>query len=180
MQMMRRRMIWLLLGGCATLGAHAADRGLARTEVLGGRVSILLPSGFKLMSPDALARKYPNANRPSAAYTNEAMNVNVTLGHTAHRVTAAQLAPAFEQMVAGFRTTYPTATWFRSGMRDINGRRFFVMEIRTPAADTEVRNIMVGTSLDDRLLMITFNATKALEQEWMPVGNRIIESIRVR
>ncbi len=175
-----RALILLLPASLASLDVHAGDGGLARADVLGGKVSILLPQSFKPMSADHLARKYPNANRPSLVYTNEAMNINVALDHTVHAVTAAQLAAAYEQVAAGFRSTYPKATWFRSGLRDINGRRFFLMEVRTPAIDTEVRNIIVGTSLDDRLLMISFNATKALEKEWMPIGNRIIESIRVR
>jgi hypothetical protein len=176
----RRTLVLLLLGSLASLDVHAGDAGLVQADVLAGKVSILLPQSFKRMSADHVALKYPNANRPSLVYTNDAMNVNVAFDHSVHAVTAAQLAVAYEQLAAGFRSTYPAATWFRSGMRDINGRRFFVMEMRTPAIDTEVRNIIAGTSLDDRLLIVSFNATKTLEKDWMPIGNRIIESIRVR
>jgi hypothetical protein len=54
------------------------------------------------------------------------------------------------------------------------------MELRTPAIDTEIRNIMLGTSLEDRLLLISFNVTTELEGEWLPTANRIIESVRVK
>jgi hypothetical protein len=150
------------------------------TVVLEGKVSLLLPPGFKPLSTEVLNRKYPNANRPNLVYSNDATTVNVALEHTPHAVTAEQLATAHEQLAAGLKGAYPTATWFSSGMRQINGRPFFVMEVRTPAVDTEVRNLIVGTSVDNRLLMISFNTTRALETEWMPIGRQVIESIRVK
>ena len=90
------------------------------------------------------------------------------------------LDAAHKSVNATFKNLYPSAQWFRSEVRPINGRQFFLMELRTPAIDTEVRNLIVGTSLDDRLLMITFNVTKALEADWMPIGNKIIESIAIK
>jgi hypothetical protein len=38
---------------------------------------------------------------------------------------------------------------------------------------------MVGTTLENRLLLVTFNCTRALEEAWLPVGKRIIESIQL-
>ena len=54
------------------------------------------------------------------------------------------------------------------------------MDLWTTAADTDVRNIMLGTSLEGRLLMITFNATREMEPEFGAIGERMIASLRVR
>ena len=78
------------------------------------------------------------------------------------------------------KNLYPSAEWFRSEIRTINGRQFFLLDLRTPAIDTEVRNILLGTSLDDRFLLMSFNVTKELEKEWLPTGNKIVESITVK
>ena len=169
----------VVIAALAGLGTAAPQTGLQRTTVLGGKVSVLIPAGFKTMSAELLVVKYPNVNRPSLVYTNERGTINVAFDHTVHRLPANQLPAALESMRTTFKNLYPSATWFRSEIRPINGRQFFLIDLRTPAADIEVRNIMAGTSLDDRLLMITFNVIKTFEKEWVPIGNRIIESISV-
>jgi hypothetical protein len=39
---------------------------------------------------------------------------------------------------------------------------------------------MVGTSLEGRMFVVSFNAAEALEGEWMPIANRIIQSVEVK
>ena len=166
--------------GLALQAAGAQAPALHTRSVLGGRVTLLIPRGFEPMSTELLVRKYPSANRPNLVYSNSATTINVALEHTAHHLPATQLAAAHQSIRSTFQQMYPSAEWFRSEIRAINGRQFFLLDLRTPAADTAIRNILVGTSLDDRLLMISFNVTRALEPEWLPSGNRIIESIAVK
>ena len=72
-----------------------------------------------------------------------------------------------------------SAEWFESKIKQIHGRDWLSLNLRTQAADTEIRNIMRGTSLDNRLLIVTFNVTKELEKEWLEAGELIAESVRV-
>jgi hypothetical protein len=51
--------------------------------------------------------------------------------------------------------------------------------LRTPAVDTEVRNIMMATHLDGRMLLLSFNCTRALEPQWESIGQKIISSVVV-
>jgi hypothetical protein len=177
---MKRLCAALAVVAMSSLALHAEVPALEPKLVLDGRVSMLIPRGFAVMSDELRNSKYPSASRPALVYTNDRASINVALGHTPHTVKVAELGMALESVASSFKNIYPTAQWFRSEMRTINGRQFFLVELRTPAVDTEVRNIIVGTSLDDRLLMITFNVTKALEQEWLAAGNQIIESIKVK
>ncbi len=78
-----------------------------------------------------------------------------------------------------FKRLHPSAVWFQSGLTTINGRAFFLLDLRTPALDTEIRNLMVGTSLQGRLLLITFNVTKQREARWLPTAQKILTSIKV-
>ena len=68
----------------------------------------------------------------------------------------------------------------RSEVTSLNGRQFILLELRTPALDTEIRNLMLATSVDERLLLITVNMTKELEGEWLEVANRMIRSVVVK
>jgi hypothetical protein len=176
-------MVTALAGVCLVLALDAvrAQAPVLETKsLLEGRVTLLIPRGFEPMSAELLVRKYPSANRPNLVYSNAATTINVALEHTVHRIQPAQLAAAHQSIRTTFSSAYPSAEWFRSEVRAINGRQFFLLDVRTPAVDTIVRNIIVGTSLDDRLLMVSFNVTKALEGEWLAAGNRIIESITVK
>jgi hypothetical protein len=56
---------------------------------------------------------------------------------------------------------------------------FFMLDLRTPAIDTEVRNLIIGTSFEGRLLLFTFNTIRELETTWIPVGAKILHSIRI-
>jgi hypothetical protein len=85
-----------------------------------------------------------------------------------------------KQMDGMFRNVHPSATWFNSGVIDINGRNWLTLNLRTPAIDNEIRNIIVATSVDGRMLLVSFNVTKELEGQWLEAGETIIKSLRVR
>jgi hypothetical protein len=79
-----------------------------------------------------------------------------------------------------FRNLYPSATWYRSEVITQDGRRYFVLELLTPAIDTHIRNIMLGTSFRGRLLLVSFNVTRELEKNWLEVGRRMLSSVKVK
>ena len=131
------------------------------------------------MSEEMLVVKYPSERRPALVLTNEEGSVNIAFNHTASALAPEQLEEAWKAMDQMFRGNYPGAEWFRSEITEIKGRPWFVLELRTPAADTDIRNLMLGTSLDGRLLIVAVNMTKGLEQEWLPLAQQIVESIEI-
>jgi hypothetical protein len=54
-----------------------------------------------------------------------------------------------------------------------------VLELITPAMDTEIHNIMYGTSVDGRFLLAAFNTTIEQSGLWLPVGKNIMSSLSV-
>lgn len=159
--------------------AQASGIQLEERSLLDGRLLLSIPKSFAPMGEEMLKLKYASERRPTLVFTNESGSVNVALNHTNNRITSTDLPQLKEQTEGLFRRLYPSATWFRSDLTQIAGGQCFLFDFRTPAVDTEVRNIMLGMSLDGRLLIITFNATRALEAKWIPVGNQIIQSVKV-
>jgi hypothetical protein len=172
------RLIAALIAVVASAATAAPQ--LARKSVLNGKVSLLVPTGFKPMDKEMLAFKYPSERRPPLVFTNEKGSVNVAINHTAGRVPPGQLRELHRQLEAGLRQQQPSAEWIRSEVTQINGRGFVVVETRTQAADTKVRNMMLATPYESRLLLISFNTTQDLESEWAPVGRRIINSVKLK
>ncbi len=159
--------------------AQTATIQLEERRLLDNKIKILMPESFVLMNEEMLKLKYPSERRPTLVYTNTTGAVNVVINHTSNRITLEQLPELKVRMETTFKNLYPSATWFRNELIEREGRKCFLFDFRTPAIDTEVRNIMLGTSLEDRFLIITFNSTKELEKIWIPIGTQIIESVKI-
>jgi hypothetical protein len=153
---------------------------LEERSFLDSKLFIQMPKEFEVMGEQMLKLKYPSERRPTLVYTNERGTVNVALNHTQDRVTLSQLPDLHKTVETTFRNAYPSATWFRNELTEINGRRCFLLDLRTPAIDTRVRNLILGTSLQGRFLIISINATQELESAWLPIANKIIQSVRIQ
>lgn len=147
--------------------------------VVDGKVTLLVPSEFTEMDEEMLSAKYPAERRPTLVYTDETGGVNVAVNHTRDRMPSKELGRFHETMDEMFRNLYPSAEWFESDIEEINGREWFLLDLRTPGIDTEIRNRLIGTSLDNRLLLVTFNVITGREAEWMGAGSAIVGSVRV-
>jgi hypothetical protein len=159
--------------------AQTASPQLEERQLLDGKLSISIPKSFGPMGEDMLKLKYPSERRPTIVFTDERGTVNVAVNHTNNRISPEQLPELRKQMEGMFKNLYPSATWFKNELVEVNGKQCFIFDLRTPAVDTEVRNIMLGTSVDGRFLIISFNATKQLEKTWVPVGEQVIRSVKI-
>jgi hypothetical protein len=160
--------------------AHAQDvKPLVQRTALSGKVSLLVPEDFGPLKPEIMDVKYRQVGRPTEVLSNERGTINIAFGHTQNAITPAQIRQAYPAMERQIKATYPTARWNRSEMVEREGRSYFLLDFWAPAADTEIRNIMLGTSVDGRFLLVSFNVTSDLEKEWGPIGTRIMDSVRV-
>jgi hypothetical protein len=153
---------------------------LKPTKLLNGDFEVLLPADFTLMDEEMLRVKYPNENRPTLVYTNPAGSVNIAVNHTANRASPAQIRQLHAQLDTSIRQAQPQAQWMFSGVWNHAGREWAQLEFNTQAVDTKIHNMMLATSADNRVLMLTFNTTDELSAEWLPVGREIINSVFYR
>ncbi len=140
--------------------------------------SLLLPKDFRPMNEEELQLKFPSERRPTLVYCNEAGTVTVAINHTKNPLLPNQIGEFHQQIDGMFRKLYPSAKWFKSELLSIQGRRWMILDFRSPAVDTEIRNVMTGTYLENHALMVTLSATQALEDEWQPPFATIVQSLR--
>ncbi len=74
----------------------------------------------------------------------------------------------------------PGIAFLKSELKQINGIDFIVMDFITPAVDSRIYNLMFATSLENRLMIGTFNCTTNHLEEWKPLAGEIINSIKVQ
>jgi hypothetical protein len=163
---------------CASV--QAAEPKLQEKKLLDGKLTVSIPAGFKQLSKEMIAKKYATTNAPPIVFANADGSVTIAVNHTEDKVTLKQIPEALDAAVDTFGKIHPNAEWFRKEATKVNGRDCLVLELRTQAADSEIRNVMLSTSLDDRFLIVTFNCTKELEDKWLPTGKKIIEGVKVK
>lgn len=157
---------------------RSSEHELTRRRILSGKASMLIPRDFVVMDTGTIALKYPSAgHRPSEVYTTPKGSINIALNHTKNAANDTELEAVKETMNA--QLNRPPIDFIRSEVRQVNGKKFIVMEFVSQAADTRIYNLMAITSLEGRLAMITFNCTESQMKEWVPTGKKMISSIQI-
>lgn len=167
-------LLWLALPLAASADA------LEERNFLGGKVAMLVPTDFAPMDEEMLRIKYPMERRPTEVVTNQSGSFNVAFNHTTNRVQPEQLEQAHASITKMFHNRYPSATWYRDEMTEIDGRKAFVLELVTPAVDTRIHNIMLATSVDGRMLLVSVNLVEELKAAHLADARKMAASIRVK
>lgn len=167
----------------SAVDAHAATPApeivLTERSAYDGAVTISVPQSFTVMSDEMLRVKYPDAAPPEVVYTDASGSVNLAMSLPTQEMAPDQLAEAHRALDAALRGAYPSATWYRSEVFERDGRRFFVLDLMTPAVDSEVRNVILGTAFRGRLLVVTFNVARDLAPAWIETGHKMLASLRI-
>ncbi|VXC78927.1 conserved hypothetical protein [Enterobacterales bacterium 8AC] len=145
-----------------------------RVDVLDKKVSLNMPTTFSEMGKDVMKVKYPANNRPTQVYTNADTTVNIAFNYTANKIAENQLDVFSQQMKAMLANFSP-----KISKVDVNGQKAVMFDFITPAADTEIHNLMLAMSVDGRLLLTTFNTTKEEAAQWLEVGRESLLSVKV-
>jgi hypothetical protein len=173
------RLIFLLTTALLAFSISHADELITRSA-LNGKVTLLTPKSFGPMPKAILEAKYPSSRRPTEVLSDSTGGVSLAFNHTRNPLTPDQVQEAHASMSKMFHNMYPSAKWIRDETMDRNGHNFMVFELVTPAVDTKIHNIMYGTSVDNRLLLISFNTTLEQSGQWLPIGKKIMESISIK
>ena len=142
--------------------------GLAQNTVsfAGGRLTLDIPDGFRVLTDEEIGLKFPSASRPQYVYANERGGVSIAITFSQAAVDLERLhalKSAMEQMLP--RLT-PGLQWIARETVEINGQSWVHFEFTTFAVDTDIRNHMYLTAFDGRMLGVNMNST---EQEYPAV-----------
>jgi len=153
---------------------------LDKVKILSDKVELLIPKSFVIMSESMAKIKYPSERRPKLIYTNKRASVNIAFNHTENVSMNSNLPKVVDELKTTFENLYPSAQWYRSGIENINGKDVAVLELLTPAIDTEIYNLIWLSNLDGKLLIISFNCTKEKMDDWKPIAEQIMYSCQVQ
>lgn len=162
----------LLLSGCD--GETKPEKG----NILNGQASITFPDGFSQMPDEMLKVKYPQAQRPNEAWyvASENGKVSIAFSQTAQAMSEAQL-PGFAEVVKKqFSPFSPKMTETK-----VNGKKVVRIEMLTPDANSpdggKIFNLMQISSINGKLVIVTFNVTEDLQDKYQQSGKAALDSL---
>ena len=139
-----------------------------------GRFFLKIPSSFGPMEESLIAIKYPSGNAPTHVFTNERTTINVALNITEDKIQDDEIAQYIKYMEQGLSGNMEVLS---SGVSEKEGRQIGEISFRSAAVDTDIYNHFLAFSDDGNLVLITFNCTVNLQDEWQPVGDFILQSL---
>jgi hypothetical protein len=153
---------------------HAADALGSRT-FLDGKLSMQVPITFVPMDAATKRAKYPGANAPAYVLTNGDGSTNIAFDHKQVAVSPDEI-PKLE---APMREQFSGMKINSSGTRQVNGTSFLMFDFDSPSPEGDIRNLLLMSSLEGRLLVISYNCLPARNASCASMGRQLIESISI-
>ncbi len=157
-----------------------AQAKLEKQTFLDNKVALLVPAGFKPMSADMMAQKYPNqSQKPDVLLTDENAEVNLIITRTPQPVQSAQMGQYKDFMVSSLKRSHPDAKFLEDGIKDINGKKVGYFKMISPAVDQNVYVMYFFTNVDGKAVIFTFNCTEKLLPQWKDAADSMMMSLKV-
>lgn len=118
------------------------------------------PAGFKPLSKEIIAAKWPTNRAPAFVVGNESASTTVAYDLKPHLLPQDKLEEAKAAFTQLFDRIIPGIEWKKNEIIEHAGQKWISMEMTSNAIDTDVHNIMLVTGYKDRMLVFNFNSTK--------------------
>lgn len=139
-----------------------------------GRLTIEIPETFRPMTEKELEIKYPGKSRPGIAYTASSIAINLTATHTNEALLPSQIYQYHKLFEQEMKRTFPQSKWISNVEVRVDDQDCWLSQFRNQLIDMEVYNMVLGTSVNNRLMLITFTMPQSLEGVWIPMAEEIL------
>lgn len=143
------------------------------THIENDKFYIKVPKEFKQLSSDDILKKY-SGNVPKIVFSNEDMTINLAISMTENKMKDKEIDQYREYMESILKAS---SDMIESKSYKVDGHTIGRIKLVTKATDTNIYNNMIFFSYQDKLVIITFNCTEKLREDWQPVGDFIIDSL---
>jgi hypothetical protein len=147
--------------------------------LLENKVELSLTSDFVKMNEGEVEIIFPQSGRrPDVVFRNKEGSANISMHHTKKSSLLSELPNVLEELTLQYKGN-SRIEFIDSRIEKINGYEYVVLEFISPGENRTVYNVMLITSLDERVLMIAFTCAMPVIKEWKETGNRIIRTIKI-
>ncbi len=154
---------------------------LEKISLLDNKVTILAPKGFTKMTEEMLAVKYPaGANKPQWVLTDKDATVNLTYNYTSSKIDDNDIPGFTDEMLTVLKTNRKDIEFIDDGILLQDGKNIGYIKFISQAKDQKVFNFLFYISVDNRLLLFTFNCISKLRKKWEVSADEMAASLRLQ
>lgn len=143
------------------------------THIEDEKFYIKVPKNFKQLDYETIIRKY-NGDVPNVVFSNDETTINVAISLTENQMRDNKIKEYKEYMEKILKNQ---SEILETNYYNVDNHNIGQIKLISNATDTKIYNNMIFFSYNDKLVIITFNCTENLKDEWKNVGDFIIDSL---
>lgn len=143
------------------------------THVDENKFYVKVPTNFEQLDYETIIQKY-SGDVPKVVFSNPETTINIAISITENDMKNNQIKAYIKYMEGILKQNSEILT---SDYYEVDKHNIGKIELISKGVDTDIYNNMICFSYQDKLVIITFNCTKELQEEWQPVGKFIIDSL---
>lgn len=146
------------------------------THIEDNKFYIKVPKKFKQLDYETITKKY-QGDIPKVVFSNEETTINLAISITNNELKNNQIKSFKEQMENVLKGN---SEILETNYYEVDNHNIAKIKLISKGTDTDIYNNMICFSYNDKQVIITFNCTKELQEEWQEVGDFIIDSLFIK
>lgn len=132
-----------------------------------------IPKSFKQLDYETITTKY-NGDVPNIVFSNDETTINVAVSLNGNEMKNNQIKEFLNIME---KTLKDNSEVLETDLYKIDNHNIGKIKLISKGEDTDIYNNMIFFSYNNELVIITFNCTTELQDEWQSVGDFVIDSL---
>ncbi|MEM1408806.1 MAG: hypothetical protein AAGG59_18625 [Bacteroidota bacterium] len=162
---------------------------MVKTKI-GESITVMLPDNLYAMSEDDMSRRYPSVRRPIGAFTTDSRlaDFSVNISATQWRVEDVDMAKSFFK--SSLFNLFDRVNLIKEEIKEIDEKKFIVYEfdsrLNGDPSSLEAKNPILRYNylqyliINGKTLVFSFNCHPRLKEEWQPVVEEMMSSVKVK
>jgi len=150
-----------------------------RRTVLAGRLSVLMPESFVIMPLELAEKKYPAIQRPEEIYTNNETTVNFCVSLKNDKAANEDMPHVKDVIQPAVMRMHSGSKVISSEVIEVSGIKIAYFDFCSAAIDADIYNMMFFLSVDNRIVVGSFNCPWQNMDVWKPVIEQMLETVEI-
>ena len=137
------------------------DNTASEIRIPNSNIFIRTPYDFAELSPEDIEVKWGGGkNDPTWSVGNERMGTTISYSKAPNIINNDTLSDVMSNMIRFMKRMVAGIEFSKNEMIELNGSDWFLLEFSSNATNADIKNMMIGTKVENDLIMMNFNSTK--------------------
>lgn len=149
-------------------------------SLFNNKVELKAPKELAEMTASMWTLKYHDLPRPEMVLTDENGEVNLLAELTKQPIADSQVVLYKDFRVSNLKKTRKDVSILGEGMKKVNGKNIGFIKFTSQASDQKIFNYYFFTTVNGKIMLLTFNCIEKLQPDWEKVADQMLNSIKIK